>query len=776
MLVSFVFVFFMEKEMRRLFIPLAVFFAFFALFGEKPAFEFIRLEKPVSVVNIDNFVAKKLPATVSLKNPLLKGTIQNSNTISGVSIHRVSWVYNGIPVVGKFTVLKEKDGKIFSIVNGMKDFSLDTNPALSAEKAALMLAKKRFGDSIKNPDFISQLVIIDYLGEYKLAYRVRFRPMSPLDGRFFFVDANSGKLLRTGNLVKQATNKAKVFDMNPVSTPKPIEIDLLWVGDDADGKLSAKADEKDLRKVVAANCPDEGDSFEYYGYSLQRCTVKQIANKKENGSFVYEDWNNGLKYKFDVNDIYPEIALYYHMTKIYDYLAGLGLKEYTELPNHNKKNPIVGVANFQMTGFLLGYNTADLTPMDNAFYSKHDPFFAEMLYGDFEYSNSDALVFGQGSTTDFAYDGDVVYHEFGHGVVEGVGQLDYEGHPDKYGFSNEILGMNEGMADVFSFIMTDDPCLAEYVAKGIGTLGGAVELDGRLCLRTTTNKNKVNEDFVGESHNDGLPLVGAHWEIYQKMLENGFTKDDFAKIFLTALASIPSNDIGYKEWGELMLKAAEESAAADLKDEFKKILTDRGYFNEIRARNITRKADYFQVGGVGYYTTSTDTVLIDYDNDYVEVSPMYVQFYYDVPECVNTLTVTLNVRGGDMRHSPELMVFVRKDKPVVWNNNSEPSTVKYDKIVQSFDGESWTFSNLKPGEKYYFHFVNTGSAGYVYNMETNAEWNSDEECIPSEPEPEPEPEENDNETDDSDSTEIPGDNGDKEKDSSKSSGCSITVF
>ena len=772
--------------MKKLFVTIVLVLAVFALFGEKPAFEVIKPAKPVAVKNMSAFVEHKLPAMISLKSPLFKGEIQNSNTISGISIHRVSWAYDGIPVIGRFTVVKEKEGKIVDIINGMKDFSIDTKPVLSGEQAALTLAKKQFGDSIKKPDFATKLVIIGYNGGYRLAYRVRFRPMSPVDGRFYFVDAMNGRVLRTGNLVKFATNKAKVFEKNPVSTPDPIEVDLLWVRDDAEGKLSAAADENGLRKVISANCPDEGETFEYYNYQIPRCTIRQLANKEENGSFIYEDWKNGINYKLDTDDIYPEIALYYHMTKIYNYLAGLGLKEYTELPNHKGTNPIMGIANFQMMA-QSGRNIT-LQPMDNAFFSKYDPAFAEMFYGDFEYNQSDALVFGQGTKADFSYDGDVVYHEFGHGVVDGIAQFDYEGWADEYGFTNEIMGMNEGMADVFSFIITEDPCLAEYVAKGTGQMAGAVSLDGQLCLRTTTNPNKVNEDFNGESHNDGLPLVGAHWEIYEKMIENGFTRDDFAKIFLTALMSVPHNEIGYKEWGELMLKAAAESPASALKDDFEKILTDRGYFEEIRARNVMNPSDYFYFGGVGdgYYTMSTNTVYIeDEDEEIVEVSPMYVQLYYDVPECIDTLTISgmpVSETGEQsQRYAPKLSAFVREGKPVIWNIDY-PSTVKYDSVVESEDGKSWTFTNLKPGKRYYFDFINKGPAGLLYMPKAKGAWKSDEECTTSEPEPT----DDENEiTTDSDE-EIAGDNDeasdddmysdDESKKEKKSSGCSMTVF
>ena len=761
--------------MKKLLVVLALVFAVSALFGEKPKFEVIKPAKPLAVKNMTAFVEQKLPAMISLKSPLFKGEIQNSNTISGIAIHRITWSYNGIPVVGKFTVIKEKDGKISDIINGIRNFSIDTKPLLSAEQAADALAKKQFGSAVSKPDFASTPVIIESNGEYRLAYRIRFRPMSPIDGRFFFVDANNGRVLRSGNLVKFATNKAKVFEMNPVSTPEPIEVDLLWVGDDADGFLSAEEDEKGLRKVVAANCRDDGETFSYGQYEFPICTVQQLANKEENENFIYEDWEKGLKYKFDTNDIYPEIALYYHMTKIYDYLAGLGLKEYTELPNHQGEKPIVGIANFQMMGYYSGYNTSDLKPMDNAFFSKYDPSFSDMFFGDFEYSDSDALVFGQGTNADFSYDGDVVYHEFGHGVIDGIAQFAYQGWPDKYGFTNEIMGMNEGMADVFSFIITEDPCLAEYVAKGTGQMAGAVELDGKLCLRTTTNPNKVNEDFNGESHNDGLPLVGAHWEIYKKMLEKGFTRDDFAKIFLTALMSVPHSEIGYKEWGELMLEATASSPASALKEDFKQILTDRGYFEEIRARDVMNPTDYFYFGGVGdgYYNQSTDTVNIELEDEDMEVAPMYVQFYFDVPECIDTLTITGTPYGssGDQRSAPKLSAFVREGEPVIWEEDYS-FTVKYDRIVESENRGTWTFTDLKPGKRYYIHFINKGPSGLLYTPKAKASWTSEKECGA--------PEESDEDVVSDDDSETASDDDiysdDDPKKEKKSSGCSMTVF
>ena len=718
----------------------------FVLSAEK-----LELRDPVPAKNIPDFVRTKLPSIISLKNPLFKGEVQNSNTISGISIHRVSWTYNGIPVAGKFTVVKEKNGKIVSILNGIKDFSIDTKPALSPEKAAAVL-KKNLSGRTPDRDFIARTVIIDIDGEYKLAYRIRFLPETPLDGKYYFVDANTGKLLRFGDLVKYATaDTAKVFEKNPISTPDPTEVTLPWLGNDANGKLSAEADGNGLRKIVAANCPDEG--AKRGGHPV--CTVKQLADKEEHGNFIYEDWENGLSYTFDATDIYPEIAMYYHLTKMYKYLAGIGLSKYAELPNHRGNNPIVGIANYQQYDYDSNANAYTLQPLDNASYMQYDPDLAaeypeyyDSIFGDFEYKTSDTLLFGQGKKVDYAYDGDVVYHEFGHGVVHGIAGFIYSGWSDKYGFSNEISGMDEGMADVFSFIISEDPCLAEYVAKGVGTAGGAVSLDGTLCQRIASNENRVNEDFTGEPHNDGLPLVGAHWEIYQKMLEKGFTKDDFARIFLTALMSLTSSQIGYKEWGELILDATESSPASALKNDLKEILTNRGYFNEIRARDVTHSSSYFYFGGIignGQYSLSQDTVEIkDENGETQEVAPMYLQLYYDVPECVDTLTISGTARKTSGL-TPEFSAFVRKNEPVIWDHSTSPSVVTYDQIVTSSNNKKWVFENLEPGARYYFHFINTGGIGVLSRPKATPSWNSEEECTV-------EPEENDDDdTSDTDS-------------------------
>ena len=681
-----------------------------------------------TTADLKNFVNFELPKVISIKNSSIKGELLGTNEISGMKIHKIQWSYNGVPVEGRYSVIKEKNGKILNVINSLKEFSLSVKPVFSATEAAKTVSFQNNGNIAKTLDFISNLIIIERFGKYRLAYKIRFRPSSILDGRFYYVDAHDGSYLGGGNFVMKATeNTAKVFETNPIRDKNPVEVELPWVADDADGKLTSEIDDMGIRKVVASNCLDLGDTMDYYGSLYPICTPTQRANKIDNGNFIYEDWASGLSYKFDAEDNYSEVAVYYHMTKVYKYLIDLGLKDFTHLATHKKGqelNPIIGVGNFQMP-----QSTTALAPMDNAFYSPHDPYFKDMFFQNFEYEG-DIIVLGQGQKADFAYDGDVIYHEFGHATIEGTAKLDYAAFPDKYGYSNETLGINEGMADTFSFMVSGDPCLGEYVSEAYGARYGYEKIDGFYCLRHAENDELVNESFTGESHHDGLPAVSAHWLIYQATLDKGFDMEDFSRFFMSALLSITASDLDYEGWGEILLKTVKETDLSSLEAEFQEILENKGFFSEIRARNVMNKADYLFSGGIAQYQgMPANTLKVDIEGDETEVAPMYVQLYYDVPECVDTLKITGMATDGQSMNSssaPKYSLLVRKEKPLIWVFDDYPNTVAYDSYVTGKD--EWIVQGLESGKRYYFQFINTGPEGMLYSPRAEGSWTSSNEC------------------------------------------------
>ena len=77
----------------------------------------------------------------------------------------------------------------------------------------------------------------------------------------------------------------------------------------------------------------------------------------------------------------------------------------------------------------------------------------------------------------------------------------------------------------FLFLMTDNTCTGEYASETDREMGasqgGMVEMDKEgdfYCMRTALNEYTVFEDFIGEVHWDGQPLLAANWAIY-KLIE-----------------------------------------------------------------------------------------------------------------------------------------------------------------------------------------------------------------------------------------------------------------
>lgn len=116
----------------------------------------------------------------------------------------------------------------------------------------------------------------------------------------------------------------------------------------------------------------------------------------------------------------------------------------------------------------------------------------------------DSNLYFQGSR-DFAYDGDIVFHEFTHAVVHSyVPELGSLWH-DEQGANAESGALNEGWSDYFAASFTGDSATGEY--------GGAAITGGELGLRDADNDKRCPEDLSGEVHDDSEPWSGALWDL-----------------------------------------------------------------------------------------------------------------------------------------------------------------------------------------------------------------------------------------------------------------------
>lgn len=711
--------------------------------------------------------------------------------IDGTTIFKYRHAYKGWPVEGTFTTVSVKNGKAYRVNNGLGLIDLDLSNLVSPDKAVRAAMMKRFAKQpAALPKHLAEKVIMHVGGIYLPAYRISFAPMSLADNRYYYVNAKSGKFIKMHDRVMYADDDAllsdepvtaldlaKVYTKNPITTPDLVEVTLPWVADadDADlteaerGFLTTKKDSNDIRKIKSFNCPDKGEKLNLepiigYAIMLPICTPIQLANKVSNGSFIYDDCEGGKEYVAanmaeDKIDKCAEISMYYHASKIYQYVRQLDTG-FEYLSGNKVDAPLNVIGNFQMVnmndlGAIIG-GTAKLAAMDNAFFSPDNPMVAQFFetYG----IKGDLLVFGQGTKADFGYDGDVVYHEFGHATVYTTG-LDSGGTLDKYGMNGESGALHEGFGDTFSFIISDDPCTGEYASAGIVAMNPlyAAQMDKYVvgeeeywCMRYAEHEYKVIEDWEGEVHWDGQPHLAANWAIYKLTQEKNIgataeaQKDNFTKLLMKALYALGTSMGTHKLWAETLLSEVEnDDAYKGIKSDIEQILTDFNYFTEIRARDgsktiprlfqdaaIDPEAQSSPLGGGG------TAIQITQGEEQISIAPGYLQIYYTVPEDFEfsalrvTATVTASSGSSPMGGggTPDFHVWARKTDPIEYTVESESSSAILVSAVYDADIEkdttknAWYLTGVKPGEKYYLQFVNFGFGGATLtNIAINGE-------------------------------------------------------
>ena len=110
------------------------------------------------------------------------------------------------------------------------------------------------------------------------------------------------------------------------------------------------------------------------------------------------------------------------------------------------------------------------------------------------------------ASTDFAYDADVISHEFTHAVIDTLGKLNPSGFEDVQGLNDDPGAMNEGLADYFSSALGGDPLVGEYGGRNIPGNGAA---EG--AVRDLTNKDLCADDRWGEVHQDSQAFSASLW-------------------------------------------------------------------------------------------------------------------------------------------------------------------------------------------------------------------------------------------------------------------------
>jgi len=548
----------------------------------------------------------------------------------------------GIPVYGNEIILSlDRSGAVRRVQGEpLSIVLLDPNPdypSAAAELTAQQAVEDIYGQGALWPARSELAVVLDRLGQPRLVWQVDASAREPLGMWRFFFDAHSGAPI--GHHATFHTARGYIYPSNPVASDLT-EAELpAFTGADLSGAYAT---------VRSCETWVEDDT---------ECTAKTThAEPDDDGNFLYLPDATALV------DPLAEIQMYYHLDVIsrwfetnFNFRHDFGLLQ---------GQAIEGVVNFD-------YNNA--------------------FWGDVDGDNIGEVAFGQTINIDFAYDADVIYHEFGHSVFGRIVNPGFIG-ADEYGIEWATGALNEGTADFFSLAMTGDPDLGEYAGAGFGFTSPSI--------RDLDEDRKCPDDLYGESHRDGMIWGALGWN----MLEDevlGF--EVTPQLIYGAIASWPS-DANWAIAGQSLVDSAGDMLdAGELTQEQHDAIIAHGEASGVigcgRVMRLDEEQEPTQIlVNVGFLS---DTQI-----------PLGNQFSLDAPD--NAERLRFRIKDFLASH-PNLAwtLFVRRGNHIVHDLEElgffeVPVPDIYDEAIDG-EGEDFEYElrldsdpPLEPGSTYYF--------------------------------------------------------------------------
>jgi len=383
--------------------------------------------------------------------------LEAEQDVHGLYVVRLTRRLGGLPVMGTVAALRfGADGSIDLVqVSPGPNAIASGERRLRTEDAAQQAARNRLGSRAEILGVRALLFPIDDQLVPAWALDVRDGGIESSLERVF-LDARSGEVIVRFPLIRHALGT--VFPHNRV-TDMDVTRDVELTEMTGTGLTG--------RYVRVTSCNAQA--------GRGGCAPVANASADGDGDFLY------APVTMSYDDAFAEVNAYHHVT-----IAAQYFREQHEFTWRCGASSTLEV--------LVNYSEAPATPYDNAAYTPGGGS-----------GGCGFLLFGEGVTGDFAWDADVVYHEYGHAVTDA--QTDILGFTvDALGLSYEPLAINEGISDYWAGTIQGDGSIAESFNDP--ALGGA-----HASLRVIDNALTCPSDLVGEGHYDGRLFSAVVWDV-----------------------------------------------------------------------------------------------------------------------------------------------------------------------------------------------------------------------------------------------------------------------
>jgi MYXO-CTERM domain-containing protein len=548
--------------------------------------------------------------------------------------------------------------------------SNDLSPSWSARRALEHLRASGLPGSAHAYD--AELVVVSESRQTHLAWRMDppFDPATTTNP-VFLVDAHTGSIAIDHDQVDFA--QVRAFPEDPLVTPNAELFDLIDLDQDATTLTGPYFE--------AYNCLATGEPS---------CTLTQTAAADVNGDFLYPapDIDN-VNEAEDPDDEFAETSVYYHADRFHDYLINDLGSPALPCNAQNQKNTLV--ANYHLFN-----NAGTAFKWGNAAHT-----------GDCEQT----FLFGQTDNADYAYEGDVAYHEVFHAVTSGQMGVDRELRSVRMLPEAVVLdarNVNEALSDLFSCTFTDDPDYSQYLAQYYWA----------YVPRTLDNAYSCPNSLTGSRHQDSEFFSAALWDAH----------DSLGAPMLTAVIdaiAMFNEDTTYDEAASTIVAIVDAElgpeAAATLQSSFE----SRGLFD--RCERVVPHDMLERDRMFVYQPFNTDTF------NWEPIRPPSYQISFAFPDDADTVSFSFQMEdswGDDFA----LAMLTKEGSPIgfTYEVAEQTVTVSGDStgMVGQLNAGGGSFTGT-PGETSYTAFYNTGTDRVAINtLQVEFSCTNPDGCMP----------------------------------------------